>query len=112
MLASKTSATALIGQTEGTFFAEVDFTDTSADQMYITLSDGTSNNRIHIGFDNTSNWIYCNIRSGGAAQGLITQSSPSSGIKKIAVGYKLNDYMQALLFPTRLSNADLAALTA
>jgi hypothetical protein len=147
--AVKTSASALIGQTEGTFFAEVDFTDTSADQMYLTLSDGTSDNRIHIGFDNTSNWLYCNIRSGGAAQGLITQSSPSSGIKKIAVGYKLNDYVlyingvqvgvdssalvpacnrldvggyfsagfeypvnQAILFPTRLSNDDLAALTA
>ena len=146
--ASKTSASALIGQTEGTMFAEVDFTDTNADQMYLTLSDGTSNNRIHIGFDN-QNWIYCNIRSGGSAQGLIIQSSPSSGIKKIAVGYKLDDYVlyingvqvgvdtsalvpacsrldvggyfsagfeypvkQALLFPTRLSNADLAALTA
>jgi hypothetical protein len=146
--AVKTSATALIGQTEGTFFAEVDFTDTNADQMYLTLSDGTTNNRIHIGFDNTSNWLYCNIRSGGAAQGLITQSSPSSGIKKIAVGYKLNNYVlyingvqvgvdnsalvpacsrldvggyfsagfeypvkQALLFKTRLSNADLATLT-
>jgi hypothetical protein len=91
--ATKTSATALIGQTEGTFFAEVDFTDTNADQMYLTISDGTTNNRIHIGFDNASNWLYCNIRSGGAAQGLITQSSPSSGIKKIAVGYKLNDYV-------------------
>jgi len=91
--ASKTSATAIIGQTEGTFFVEVDFTDTNADQMYLTISDGTSNNRIHIGFDNTSNWLYLNVRSGGAPQATITQSSPSAGIKKIAVGYKLNDYV-------------------
>jgi hypothetical protein len=61
--------------------------------MYVTISDNTANNRIHIGFDNASNWLYCNIRSGGAAQGLIIQSSPSAGIKKIAVGYKLNDYV-------------------
>jgi hypothetical protein len=144
----KTGISSLIGQTEGTFFAEVDFTDTDADQMYLTLSDGTSNNRIHIGFNYTSNWLYCNIRSGGAAQGLITQSSPSAGIKKIAVGYKLNDYVlyingvqvgvdtsalvpacsrldvggyfsagfeypvkQAILFPTRLTNTELADLT-
>jgi hypothetical protein len=146
---NKTSATAIIGQTEGTLFAEVDFTDTNADQMYLTLSDGTTNNRIHIGFDNASGWLYCNIRASGAAQGLITSSAPTSGVKKIAVGYKLNDYVlyingvqvgvdssalvpactrvdvggyfsagfeypvkQALLFPTRLSNSDLAALTA
>jgi hypothetical protein len=91
--AFKTSATAIIGQTEGTLFAEVDFTDTNADQMYLTLSDGTTNNRIHIGFDNASNWLYCNVRASGAAQGLITSSAPTSGVKKIAVGYKLNDYV-------------------
>jgi hypothetical protein len=91
---SKTSATALIGQTEGTFFAEVDFTDTNKDQMYLTLSDGTSSNRIHIGYDASGDFIYCNIRESNVIQGLLTSAvGPSSGIKKIAVGYKLNDYV-------------------
>jgi hypothetical protein len=91
---SKTSATDLIGQNEGSFYAEIDFTDTDADQMYMTLSDGTSNNRIHIGYDYTSNFIYCNIRVAGSAQGLITTpTSPSDGIKKIAVAYAQDDYV-------------------
>jgi len=91
---SKTSATDLIGQNEGSFYAEIDFTDTDADQMYMTLSDGTSNNRIHIGYDYTSDFIYCNIRAAGSAQGLITTpTSPSEGIKKIAVAYAQDDYV-------------------
>lgn len=91
---SKTSATDLIGQNEGSFYAEIDFTDTDTDQMYMTLSDGTSNNRIHIGYDYTSDFIYCNIRVAGSAQGLITTpTSPSDGIKKIAVAYAQDDYV-------------------
>ena len=91
---SKTSATDLIGQNEGSFYAEIDFTDTDTDQMYMTLSDGTSNNRIHIGYDYTSDFIYCNIRVAGSAQGLITTpTSPSEGIKKIAVAYAQDDYV-------------------
>jgi hypothetical protein len=146
---NKTSATAIIGQTEGTLFAEVDFTDTNADQMYLTLSDGTTNNRMHIGYDNGANRLYFNIRVSGVQQALIVQNTPANGIKKIAAAYKANDVVlyingvqigssastsvattsridvgnyfttgfeypvkQALLFTTRLTNDQLAELTA
>jgi hypothetical protein len=145
---SITSASDLIGQTEGSFYAEIDFTDTDADQMYMTLSDGTSANRIHIGYDSTSNWIYCNVKAANLQQALLTSASPSEGIKKIAVTYAQDYYVmyingsqisidgnanvptltriniggyfstgfeypvrQNLLFKTRLSNEELAALT-
>jgi hypothetical protein len=88
---NKTSATAIIGQTEGTLFAEVDFTDTNADQMYLTLSDGTTNNRMHIGYDNGANRLYFNVRVSGVQQALIVQNTPANGIKKIAAAYKAND---------------------
>jgi len=145
---SKTGVSSLIGQTEGTMFAEINFVDNNTDSMFMTIGDGTSTNRIHIGYDKTSDWIYCNVKAAGLQQALITSSSPSDGIKKIAVAYKQNDYVvyingvsvgadtnanvptltridiggyfsagfeypvkQNLLFKTRLTNAELAALT-
>ena len=145
---SKTSATALIGQTEGTMFAEIDWDGRDKDSMFFTLSDGTTNNRMHIGYDESANRFYFNIRVANVQQALIVQNTPASGIKKIAAAYKANDVVlyingvqigsststsvaatnqidignyystgyqypvkQNLLFPTRLSDADLSLLT-
>ena len=147
---SKTGISSLIGQTEGTLFVEVDYTNTGESQTYITISDGTINNRITLSYSLTLNCLNAFARVGGSTQALMTSAtSPANGIKKIAVAYKLNDYRlyingtevavdstalvptcsridvgsllatgnessvkQAILFPTRLSNSDLAALTA
>jgi len=146
--ASKTGISSLIGQTEGTLMVEVNFTDTNVDQTYVIISDGTSNNQISIGWSNALNGLIAFIRTGGSSQALMTLVSPASGVKKIAVGYKLNNcalYIngvlvasdssaimpacsrvdiggtftagseypinQALLFPTRLTNTQLATLT-
>jgi len=145
---SMTGISDKIGQTEGTLFAEVNFTDTNVDQTYVIISDGTSNNQISIGWSNALNALIAFIRTGGSSQALMTLVSPASGVKKIAVGYKLNNcalYIngvlvasdssaimpacsrvdiggtftagseypinQALLFPTRLTNTQLATLT-
>ena len=89
--ASKTSATALIGQTEGTMFAEIDWDGRDKDSMFFTLSYGTTNNRMHIGYDESANRYYFNIRVAGVQQALIVQDTPASGIKKIAAAYKAND---------------------
>ena len=148
--AYKTGISSLIGQTEGTLFVEVDYTNTGESQTYITISDGTINNRITLSYSLTLNCLNAFARVGGSTQALMTSAtSPANGIKKIAVAYKLNDYRfyingtevavdssalvptcsridvgsllatgnessvkQAILFPTRLSNSDLAALTA
>jgi hypothetical protein len=145
--ASKTGISSLIGQTEGTLFAEINWVNNSVDSVFATLSDGTTNNRIHFGNAATGTW-YLYSEAGAATQVNITTPTPVNGKYKIAVAYKLNDYAfyingvqigvdnsatvpatsqinvggfitagleqsvnQALVFKTRLTNAQLAELT-
>jgi hypothetical protein len=151
--ASKTSATALIGQTEGTLFVEINSANLeSYTQRIFTASDDTNNNVI--GFQlAAANQITFYVENGGANQVAITKASPAITLGqnvKIAAAYKANDFVlyvngiqvgtdssgsvpatsvlryanptgtnpyigkiaQTLLFKTRLSNSDLAALTA
>jgi len=146
-IATKTGITSLIGQTEGTLFAEINWVNNSVDSVFATLSDGTTNNRIHFGNAATGSW-YLYSEAGAATQVNITTPTPVNGKYKIAVAYKLNDYAfyingvqiavdnsatvpatsqinvggfitagleqsvnQALVFKTRLTNAQLAELT-
>ena len=91
---SVTGVAGLIGQTEGTMYAEVDYRNFSTTTQAI----------LHL-FENNQNMIGIQaIRSGGnnllqvyafVAGSLvvdITYTIPSAGIYKIAFGYKLNDY--------------------
>ena len=89
---SKTGISSLIGQTEGTLFAEIDWVNNGNDVVFATLSDGTTNNRIHFGYAHSSNFWYLYVESGGASQVNITYSAPTNGKYRLAVGYKLNDY--------------------
>jgi hypothetical protein len=149
---SKTGISSLIGQTEGTLYAEVNVNNWTNLSRIFSISDGTSTNRIMTLF-NTSNRFRVIIDNlGGAAQADISSSSLSNGIHKIAVGYKANDVVfyvdgvlvgsdtsatiptcsavylgkietsassnflddrinSAILFKTRLTNAELATLT-
>jgi hypothetical protein len=139
--ASKTSATALIGQTEGTLYAEFDVT-LGVDGGEYFLSDGT--NVIALQFPPSSpNTIRAIIYNGGGFPVLMDYTYSTAGLHKVAYAYKANDFVlyvdgaqrasdtsgtvpacsivqfggmqrvsQALVFKTRLSNSDLAALTA
>jgi hypothetical protein len=93
--AVKTSATALIGQTEGTIYSEIDVSVLGGilNRDIIFLSDGTANNSIHIGASSTlSNVITAKITVGGVVVALIDSPSISStGTYKLAMAYKLND---------------------
>jgi hypothetical protein len=153
----KTGISSLIGQTEGTLFVEVD-TAVLGDiyggnnRRFLTISDGTTNNRIVIAQNRTTDAINLAVITSATLVADISTASNQSGIKKIAVGYANNDFVlyvngvqigtdtsggvppcsrlgvgvyetaaqnynaacpikQALLFKTRLSNSDLAALT-
>ena len=151
--ASKTGISSLIGQTEGTLFAEVDLTnfDTSNVRIF-AISDGTSSNRVNL-LTNSSNRITFTVSASGAGQAEISTISLNKGVHKIAAGYSANNFVlyvdglligtdtsgsvpicsnvyigkietssstgilgdrisQALLFKTRLTNAQLAELTA
>jgi hypothetical protein len=155
--ASKTGISSLIGQTEGTLFAEGSSISTGSgtglgDSGYLfAISDNTLDNQISIRLYPFDGNYYLQVRSGGAAVVGTTYTPTSVGQNvKIAIAYKANDFAfyvngtqiatassgavpalsavnfgqfvgpldtivnqkQALLFKTRLTNAQLAELTA
>ena len=149
---SRTSASALIGQSEGTIYAEVDIRNFTTNARLISISDGTQSNRITTLFFG-SNVVRLLATVGGLGQVAINSSSLSAGTIKLAIGYALNNYAfyvngvqagtsssglvpacsavilgsvdsltgsaglnerirAAAIYPNRLTNAQLAALTA
>ena len=148
---SKTGVSSLIGQTEGTIYAEINIT-TFNNGGILAISDGTSANRIQM-YKFTDNKIYCErISATQSGSTIIVSSALSVGTYKVAFAYQsgnsylyingaqvgatsvatftfgsmgkvnigsrfddsaiLNDRIQlATLFPTRLTNAQLATLT-
>ena len=151
--ASKTGVSSLIGQTEGTLFAEFDI-DHLSTGIILAIGDGTANNRFVIQFTNATT-LFATIRVAGAnADYVVTIPAipANGGVFKMALGYKTNDYVfalngviyspstasravpacsvlfvgmstfsanqleggvnQAALLPTRLTNDQLAELTA
>jgi hypothetical protein len=150
--ASKTSASALIGQTEGTIFWEFEFTTSVAagHESFINIDAGAGfGDTIYI-IKTANGTITAEMYLGGVQQASFSLSSQPAGTYKAAIGYANNNTAfflngvqvgttdtscsvpatsriqlgngvfgasmdktaQVLLFPTRLSNADLAALTA
>ena len=147
-----TSATSVIGQTEGTLFLEFTRDELEAyTQRVITLSDGTTSNVIGIQLAQANSLTFYCV-DGGVASAVITKSSATTANQKVklAAAYANNDFVfyvdgvqvgsdssgslpsmsqikfnrptggtpfigelhQVLLFKTRLTNAELAALTA
>jgi hypothetical protein len=92
---SKTGVSSLIGQTEGTIYAEIKVTKLlgAASRYVFHLSDGTANNRIYIAFSGAdSNVLRARIFSGGTLQCSINSSAlTSTGTYKLAMAYKNND---------------------
>jgi hypothetical protein len=149
--ASKTSASALIGQTEGTIFWEFEFTTSVATnhEALLNIDGGSFSNTIYIQKGGSGS-INAEMYVGGVAQAAFTISSQPAGTYKAAIGYANNNTAfflngvqigttdtscsvpamsriqlgngvfgpstdktaQLLLFPTRLTNAQLAELTA
>jgi hypothetical protein len=151
---SKTGISSLIGQTEGTMFAEIEVSKLIgiASRYIFHISDGTTNNRIYMAFSgSSSNVLRGRIFNGGTLQCSIdTSTITSTGTYKLALAYKNNDIVfyvngvqigvdtsatiptcsrvdlgqnyantsqlgdginSSVLFPTRLTNAELASLT-
>jgi hypothetical protein len=89
--AYKTSATALIGQTEGTMFVEINAIDVTDSR--VTISDGTSSNRLILRIHGNGKIQWEGIQS-GAGQWNIESSSGtivSGSTYKIAAAYGTND---------------------
>jgi hypothetical protein len=147
--ASKTGISSLIGQTEGTLFAEIFIPSiaTAGTFANFTLSDGTSSNLVTIAYYPDGRIQAAAIVGGSLTVNIdLTSYGLTAGTHKFAFAYKLNDYVfyvdgvqqgtdtssgvpamskfdlfdavgatlnykQALLFKTRLTNAQLAELT-
>ena len=88
-----TSASSLIGQTEGTMFVEVDWQlSDGVNQALFSISDGTDNNRMHILTNSANSELRMLIVSNGSTQSFQGASySAFTGIQKFALSYKQND---------------------
>jgi hypothetical protein len=146
----KTGISSLIGQTEGVFFADINYTQHGANiEVVMSLQGATTSSYFEMYYNN--NTLNANIYNTGSPQAGYTSSTQASGRYKIAFAYKANDFAmyingtqvmtdssgtvptlsnwaigydfasglyqfgnsvnQAILFPTRLTNAELASLT-
>jgi hypothetical protein len=81
-----TSASSLIGQTEGFGYIEVDMQDAGINRGLFSLSDGTNNNRIalQVGGANT---IEARVVASGSTQGATTGQSVTVGVQKWGYRY-------------------------
>jgi len=109
-----TSASSLIGQTEGTLFIEVDWQVTDgANQVLLALSDGTTDNRILIERNNSSSELRMILEANNSVEVFQGESySTYSGIQKFAMAYAQNDvelYRNGSSVSTNTS-ADLSSL--
>ena len=92
---SKTGISSLIGQTEGTIYAEIKVNKLigTASRYIFHLSDSTANNRIYMAFSgSSSNVLRGRIFNGGTLQCSIdTSTLTNTGTYKLALAYKNND---------------------
>jgi hypothetical protein len=144
---SKTGISSLIGQTEGTLFADVNL-ELISDTAGILGITGSGTTFVYL-FKTSGNDIVANVFIAGAVQAAMSYTMPSAGRYKVAVAYKQNDFVlyvngvqrasdnsgsvptctdlyinssafavspnsnhnQALVFKTRLTNAQMQELT-
>jgi hypothetical protein len=95
-LASKTGISSLIGQTEGTIFAEVSFDDIGAggSSSYIYITDGSFANSVIVGREPASpnsKFIFF-IQASSVNILNNTTNNITSGVVKMAVAYKSGDW--------------------
>ena len=86
----------LINSTEGVLYAEISALANENVQRISSISDGTSNNTIQLGFLNsaTNYKFFASVRVGGAFQAFMVYDfgAVQPTFKKVAVKYKQNDF--------------------
>lgn len=87
---SKTGISSLIGQTEGTIFIDANITTKSNTRVLLDIQDGTNNDVFQ--FVLYGNDFVCNIFDNGSLQAALSGGT-LIGRKKIALGYKANDFV-------------------
>jgi hypothetical protein len=107
-IASKTGISSLIGQTEGTLFAEFTRLNVGNAVVIFQCNDGTTNNRAQLEIGATG-IATTSVLSGGAVSCVITGATLALGqTHKLALTYKANDfklYVNGVLAGTDTSGA-------
>ena len=84
---------ATFNDSEGVLMAEISALANDLTFRLISLSDGTTSNRLSLGYRSTSNAIYCEIRNANVTQAfLITTINDIKTKSKVSVKYKANDF--------------------
>ena len=89
-----TNATPVINSEEGTLYAEISALSDDLTNRLITISNGTTNNRLIIQYNSQSNNISCNMVVGGSARGVISYTTAIGliSLNKIAVRYSSTNF--------------------
>ena len=91
--ASKSGISSLINSSEGVLYAEISALSNDLTNRRITISDGTNDNRVVIGYDGNSNNIFYFVIVGGvnvaAGDGVVSDITEFS---KVAIKFKENDF--------------------
>jgi hypothetical protein len=85
----------IFNDSEGVLFAEISALANDLTFRLISLSDGTTSNRLSLGYRSTSNAIYCEIRNANVPNDsvfLITTINDIKTKSKVSVKYKENDF--------------------
>jgi hypothetical protein len=81
-----------INSTEGSLYAEIAANSNDLSFRLVSLSDGTTSNRVYIGFGSISNQITASLTSGGSQQAFLSHIvSDETQYNKVALKYKLNE---------------------
>ena len=83
---NKTGVSSLIGQTEGTIYAEVDMTSQTSQRTLMTISDGTATNRIRLRLTTATN-LEMERSVSGSSNATLNATVPASGVYRVAFGY-------------------------
>ena len=91
---SKTGISSLIGQTEGTLFAEFEINATNTDGLnrILSVTDGTGNNRVLILAGTSETFRFIVTSAGSSIINFISSTSVLGGRHKVAFAYKASEY--------------------
>ena len=83
----------LINSTEGVLYAEIAALADDNTYRVLSLSDGTTNERVYMQYTNASNTVSVVVKDGGVTQAnMVYVLSDATNFSKVAVKYKANDF--------------------
>jgi hypothetical protein len=83
----------LINSTEGVLYAEIAALADDNTYRVLSLSDGTTNERVYMQYTNASNTVSVVVKDGGVTQAnMVYVLSDATNFSKVAIKYKSNDF--------------------